>query len=134
VDAADTLYRADMARHFTRARGALATAAAALAVAATFAATAAAGGSEQKVDPTTARMKALPPASLDDTLAIGGTEIDAKTLASRMTVPVKVNGQGPYRFIVDSGADSSVVGERIAQSLKLLTRSRSMRWSTRGPR
>lgn len=71
------------------------------------------------VDPAKVRMPTLRPAILDDTLAIGGTEIDAKTLASRMTVPVHVNGSGPYRFIVDSGADTSVVGERIAQSLKL---------------
>jgi predicted aspartyl protease len=88
-------------------------------LAATAALAATGNESAQKVDPAAARMKALPPAALDDTLAIGGTEIDAKTLASRMTVPVKVNGAGPYRFIVDSGADSSVVGERIARDLKL---------------
>lgn len=72
-----------------------------------------------KVEPAKTLMPALPPAQLDDTLAIGGTEIDAKTLASRMTVPVMINGSGPYRFIVDSGADTSVVGERIALGLKL---------------
>lgn len=71
------------------------------------------------VDPAAAKMPALPPAALDDTLAIGGTEIDAKKTATRMTVPVRINGSGPYRFIVDSGADTSVVGERIAQGLKL---------------
>jgi hypothetical protein len=32
---------------------------------------------------------------------------------------VLVNGRGPYRFIVDSGADTSVVGLRIAQGLQL---------------
>jgi len=32
---------------------------------------------------------------------------------------VQVNGTGPYRFIVDSGADTSVVGLRIARSLQL---------------
>jgi predicted aspartyl protease len=32
---------------------------------------------------------------------------------------VNVNGRGPYRFLVDSGADSSVVGQRIANELKL---------------
>jgi len=71
------------------------------------------------VDALAARMPTLPPAVIDDALAIGGTEIDAKTLASRMTVPVRINGTGPYRFIVDSGADSSVVGERIARALQL---------------
>lgn len=66
-----------------------------------------------------ARMPSLSPAMIDDALAIGGTEIDAKTLASRMTVPVRVNGAGPYRFVVDSGADTSVVSERIARQLQL---------------
>lgn len=73
----------------------------------------------QQVDPAASRMRALPPAELDDLLAIGGTEIDARTLASRMTVPVRINGAGPFRFVVDSGADTSVVSERIARELAL---------------
>lgn len=73
----------------------------------------------ERVDPAQAKMRALPPAEIDDTLAIGGTEIDGRKVASRMTVQVKVNGTGPYKFVVDSGADSSVVGERIAASLRL---------------
>jgi predicted aspartyl protease len=36
-----------------------------------------------------------------------------------MTVEVNINGRGPYRFLVDSGADSSVVGLRIARDLQL---------------
>jgi predicted aspartyl protease len=64
-------------------------------------------------------MPGLPPAVLDDNLAIGGTEIDARKVESRMTVAVRINGAGPYRFVVDSGADTSVVGVRIAQGLKL---------------
>lgn len=64
-------------------------------------------------------MPTLRPAELDDTLAIGGTEIDGKKVASRMTVAVGVNGTGPYKFVVDSGADTSVVGQRIAANLKL---------------
>lgn len=72
-----------------------------------------------RVDPAQGKMATLPPAELDDTLAIGGSDIDARKVASRMTVAVQVNGSGPYRFVVDSGADTSVVGERIANSLKL---------------
>ncbi len=64
-------------------------------------------------------MPSLPPAALDDTLAIGGTEIEAKTVESRMTVAVRVNGQGPYGFVVDSGADTTVLGDRLAQRLNL---------------
>lgn len=73
----------------------------------------------ERVDPTAAAMPSLTPAELDDTLAIGGTEIDGKKVVSRMTVNVRVNGAGPYRFVVDSGADTSVMGERIAAALKL---------------
>jgi predicted aspartyl protease len=66
-----------------------------------------------------AKMPPLPPAVIDNTLAIGGEDINARKVNTRMTVEVRVNGQGPYRFLVDSGADSSVVGMRIAQQLQL---------------
>lgn len=66
-----------------------------------------------------AQMPALPPAVIDDSLAIEGKDIEARKVRSRMTVSVAVNGQGPYRFVVDSGADSSVIGRRVATSLKL---------------
>jgi hypothetical protein len=36
-----------------------------------------------------------------------------------MTVEVQVNGRGPYHFIVDSGADTSAVGLRVARDLQL---------------
>ena len=61
----------------------------------------------------------LPPAVIDDALAIGGEDINARRVNTRMTVEVRVNGTGPYRFLVDSGADTSVVGLRIAHNLQL---------------
>ncbi len=70
------------------------------------------------IDPA-AQMPPLNPAVIDDTLVIGGEDIDARKVRSRMTVVVRVNGNGPYRFVVDSGADSSVVGQRIARALQL---------------
>ena len=66
-----------------------------------------------------AQMSPLPPAVIDDTLAIGGNDINARKVSTRMTVEVRVNGRGPYRFVVDSGADTSVVGQRIARELQL---------------
>lgn len=80
----------------------------------------------EAVDPKAARMPKLPPAVLDDALTIGGSGIDAKKLATRMTVAVRINGTGPYRFVVDSGADTSVVGERIAARLGLPAGSRTI--------
>src|SRR4051794_36248970 len=64
-------------------------------------------------------MPSLPPAVIDNTLAIGGNDIKARQVETRMTVEVMVNGRGPYRFLVDSGADTSVVGLRLAQDLQL---------------
>jgi predicted aspartyl protease len=61
----------------------------------------------------------LAPAVIDNQLLIGGEDINAKKDNTRMTVEVRVNGRGPYQFLVDSGADSSVVGLRIAQDLQL---------------
>ena len=61
----------------------------------------------------------LPPAIIDPSLAIGGEDVKAKKIETRLSVEVLVNGRGPYRFIVDSGADTSVVGLRIARDLQL---------------
>ena len=64
-------------------------------------------------------MPPLPPASIDNSLDIGGDDINARKVETRMSVEVLVNGRGPYRFLVDSGADTSVVGLRIAHDLQL---------------
>ena len=74
-------------------------------------------GKPVPVKPST--MPPLPPAVIDDTLLIGGEDINARKVATRMTVEAHVNGRGPYRFLVDSGADTSVVGLRIARDLQL---------------
>jgi len=46
----------------------------------------------------------LPPAFFDPTLAVEGQDLKARKVETRLTVQVLVNGQGPYNFIVDSGA------------------------------
>lgn len=69
------------------------------------------------------KMPPLKPAVIDDTLEISGDEIAARKLRSRLTVEVGVNGTGPYRFVVDSGADTSVIGKRLADGLALPTGS-----------
>jgi hypothetical protein len=61
----------------------------------------------------------LPPAVFDPTLAVGGQDVKARKIETRLSVDVLVNGHGPYHFIVDSGADTSVVGLRIARDLEL---------------
>ena len=61
----------------------------------------------------------LPPAVFDPGLAIGGDEVKARKVETRLTVQVHLNGKGPFNFIVDSGADTSAVGLRIARGLQL---------------
>lgn len=60
-----------------------------------------------------------PPAYFDNKLLIGGDDVKAREVETRMSVEVRVNGSGPYRFLVDSGADTSAVGLRIARDLQL---------------
>ena len=61
----------------------------------------------------------LPPAQFDPALNIGGDDVKARKVETRLSVEVRVNGRGPYKFIVDSGADTSAVGLRIARDLQL---------------
>jgi predicted aspartyl protease len=68
---------------------------------------------------TSVNLPPLPPAQFDSTLAVGGQDLKAREVSTRLNVDVRVNGRGPYRFVVDSGADTSVVGLRIARELEL---------------
>lgn len=76
-------------------------------------------GRPRPAPPGPANVPPLPPASIDEALAIGGDDIEARKRETRLSVEVRVNGQGPYQFVVDSGADTSVVGLRIAHDLEL---------------
>ena len=55
------------------------------------------------------------PQSLDDLVTLDLSEDSF----GRMTVPVRVNGQGPFPFMVDTGADHSVLSEELAAILGL---------------
>lgn len=52
-------------------------------------------------------------------------EADAETVgyltdvANRMTLPVNVDGRGPFSFVVDTGAERTVVSNELAQQLAL---------------
>lgn len=61
----------------------------------------------------------IPPATIDEGLEVTGDALAARQFKSRMYVTVQVNGKGPYRFFVDSGADRSVIGAEIARRLDL---------------
>lgn len=42
----------------------------------------------------------------------------------RMTVPVRVAGSGPYRFLIDTGADRTAISSELAERLRLRDRER----------
>ena len=62
--------------------------------------------------------QAAPPAAVpapDQGFAVGiGSDS-----AERMTVPVSIDGKGPYRFIIDTGAERTVIATELANHLQL---------------
>lgn len=61
----------------------------------------------------------IAPATIDNNLEILGEALEAEQLKKRMFIDVKVNGIGPHRFLVDSGADRSAVSDGLAARLNL---------------
>ena len=46
--------------------------------------------------------------------------VAGKEVAARLTVPVYINAKGPYRFVVDTGADRTVLATEVAAELGLV--------------
>jgi predicted aspartyl protease len=68
---------------------------------------------------------ALPPGAM--TAAEGDAAVRTTFDAvSRMTVAVMINGSGPYRFVVDTGANRSVLSTEVATALGLPVIGRAM--------
>jgi predicted aspartyl protease len=66
--------------------------------------------------PTAANIRT---AVIDDCLTVHGDPLPAHLLDTRLSIGVEVNGSGPFRFLVDSGADRSVIGAALAKKLNL---------------
>ena len=59
----------------------------------------------------------------------GQSDVDSTTVTQdiafradryrRMTIPVTINGSGPFRFLIDTAADRTVVSTRVASDLRL---------------
>ena len=56
----------------------------------------------------------IPPATLDDTLEVDRRRVDAKLIADADGGGRAGQRAGPFRFIVDSGADRTVIGAALA--------------------
>lgn len=46
-------------------------------------------------------------------------DIAVTTMQTRMTVPVMIDGRGPFPFVVDTGAERTVISRRLAEHLGL---------------
>lgn len=62
--------------------------------------------------PPVAPLPAPPVADAEARIAIGEQ-------AARMTVPVHIDGAGPYRFVIDTGAQRTVISRQLAEALRL---------------
>ena len=49
----------------------------------------------------------------------GGTVLGYEHADDRMTVPVNIDGRGPYQFVVDTGAERTVIAQELANTLDL---------------
>jgi predicted aspartyl protease len=74
------------------------------------------------------------PAIIDDTLEVTGDALAARRIETRMALDVRVNGAGPFRFVVDSGADRTVIGAGLAARLALPPGGKVMLHSMGAPR
>jgi predicted aspartyl protease len=68
-----------------------------------------------------------PPGAMSETLRT------AHDPAGRMTVATRVNGQGPFPFTIDTGANRSVISDRLAAQLGLRTDGTVMIEGLAGP-
>lgn len=69
--------------------------------------------------PSALSVPLIPTATVDNNLEITGEEIDAEQKRNRLFIDVRINDDGPFRFLVDSGADRSVIGSALADRLQL---------------
>jgi Aspartyl protease len=61
--------------------------------------------------------------NIDDSLFASPTTLDH---VGRVVVPVKINGRGPYRFIVDTGANHSTITPGLVRELGLTAGTKSL--------
>lgn len=64
--------------------------------------------------PSIAGQNAAPQAVTTDVIEIGADQ------SNRMTVPVHFAGKGPYRFLIDTGSQNTVISTSLAEKLSLV--------------
>jgi predicted aspartyl protease len=74
------------------------------------------------VAPPSAELSSSGPAEAAPAVSLAAETVMGESLRSagrRVVAPVNVNGQGPFRFIVDTGANRSVLSQALAERLGL---------------
>ena len=74
-------------------------------------------GAEPSRQPNRMETEAVP-TEIDNTTTTDEIPI-GKDIGDRMTVKVSVSGQGPYKFLVDTGAERTIISKELAHSLQL---------------
>ncbi len=86
---------------------------------------AAGAGPSQTPDPAPATTPLPPPEAQDDV----GIGLDQRF---RMTVPISINGKGRYEFLIDTGAERTVISAELARELSLTEGKRARMHSMSG--
>lgn len=76
------------------------------------------GGTSAFAEPRRLEIEVTPSGPIDSTTTTEEVTI-GRDIGDRMTVAVSVGGKGPYRFLVDTGAERTVISRQLAQRLKL---------------
>ena len=76
------------------------------------------GGTAAVAEPNRLDVEITPSEPIDRTTVTDEVAI-GRDIGDRMTVSVSVGGRGPYRFLVDTGSERTVISRQLAQRLQL---------------
>lgn len=76
------------------------------------------GGSTAVAEPRRLDLEIVPSQPIDSTTITDEIAI-GRDVGDRMTVAVSVGGRGPYRFLVDTGSERTVISRQLAKRLQL---------------
>lgn len=76
------------------------------------------GGTTAVAEPNRLDLEVTQHQEIDSTTTTDEVEI-GRDIGDRMTVAVQVSGRGPYRFLVDTGSERTVISRQLAQRLQL---------------
>ena len=75
-------------------------------------------GTTAVAEPNRLEVEVTPSSQIDQTTVTDEIAIE-RDIGDRMTVAVSVAGRGPYRFLIDTGSERTVISRQLAQRLRL---------------